>query len=173
MTPLQRNLMPAAAVLAAVVSMPAGAQTTPVWKKTCPDAAKEETCRITQQHYLPKKGEDGRQHVAGRLLGLTVLYATDSGTKKRHPYLSVQMPMGVDLRPGAVLKVDNGKDIPVRYLRCTPSGCDASLRLDSGLLDALKAGNDLFVGFRPWGSARTTVVKASLTGFSKAYSSLK
>ena len=160
------------AIVAIGFFMHAHAQTGVVWQKLCNDPEKAETCRITQQLYLSQEGEDGKQQTAGRILGLTVLHVTHSKTNKRQPYMSVQMPMGVDLRPGAVLKVDQGKDIPVRYLRCTQAGCDASIHLDPGLLAALKAGNDLFVGFRPWGSDQTTVLKASLKGFSKAYASL-
>ena len=109
----------------------------------------------------------------GKILGLAVIYVLAPKSKKREPYLSIQMPLGVDLRRGAVLRVDKGKEIPVQYLRCTNSGCDASLKLDSEILKALKAGNGLLVGFLPWGTNKTTVVNASLKGFTKAFKAIK
>jgi len=151
------------------LAMPAHTQQAPVWQKICGNANKAETCRISQQLFISQKGKDGKQKAGGRILGLTVLYAGE----KRAPHLSISLPLGVDLRPGAVLKVDKGKDIPVQYLRCTQAGCDASLKLDDTYLKALKAGNNLLVGFRPWGSGKTTVLKASLTGFSKVFKGLK
>ncbi|WP_135081910.1 invasion associated locus B family protein [Terasakiella sp. SH-1] len=143
------------------------------WKKVCSDVKKAETCRLTQQLFLSQKNKQGKPQTVGRVLALTVIYAQHHKTKKREPYLSIQMPLGVDLRPGAVLKVDKGADMAVKYLRCTNAGCDASLKLDGKRLKAFKAGNHLFVGFRPWGSTKTTVLKASLAGFSKGIASIK
>lgn len=151
----------------------ASAQNAPVWKKVCADEKKAETCRITQELFVNQKGKDGERQVVGRILGLTVLYATDTKTNKRYPFLSVQLPLGVDLRPGAVLKVDKGEDIPVRYLRCRETGCDVSVQLDSALLKAFQAGNVLHVVFRPWGTAQARGVRASLQGFSKAFKGLR
>ena len=158
--------------LAAQVSVDLAAQKTSPWKLICADGLKPETCRITQTLFLSKKIQ-GKQRAVGRILGLTVIYVPAPKSKIREPYLSIQMPLGVDLRRGAVLRVDKGKEIPVRYLRCTKSGCDASLKLDSRFIKALKAGNGLLVGFLPWGGNKTTAVKASLKGFSKAFNVLK
>lgn len=144
------------------------------WKKICPPPAQEaqtptkRACHIVQQLYLNKKDEDGTQKTAGRLLGLAVFHREDTSTKKRKTYLIVQMPLGVDLRPGAVLKVDEGKDIPLEFLQCTASGCDASLVLDASLLRSFRLGNRLLIGFRPMSTSKTVVVEASLKGFTKA-----
>ena len=153
----------------------AGAQTAggPPWEKSCADPKNQESCRITQNLFLSQKDAEGKQQTVGKILGLTVIYATDQDTKKRTPYLSIQMPLGVDLRPGAVVRVDEGEERPLPFLQCTTAGCDASLRLDPPILDSLKAGQKFLVGFRPWGQTQTTVVEASLTGFTKAFSSLK
>ena len=153
----------------------AGAQTAdgPPWEKSCADPKDQESCRITQNLFLSQKDAEGKQQTVGKILGLTVIYATDQDTKKRTPYLSIQMPLGLDLRPGAVVRVDEGEERPLPFLQCTTAGCDASLRLDPPILDSLKAGQKFLVGFRPWGQTQTTVVEASLTGFTKAFSSLK
>lgn len=153
----------------------AGAQTVdgPPWEKSCADPEDQESCRITQNLFLSQKDAEGKQQTVGKILGLTVIYATDQDTEKRTPYLSIQMPLGLDLRPGAVVRVDEGEERPLPFLQCTTAGCDASLRLDPPILAALKAGQKFLVGFRPWGQTQTTVVEASLTGFTKAFSSLK
>ena len=158
--------------LAAQVSVDSAAQEKSAWKLICADGLKPDTCRITQMLFLSKKIQ-GKQRTVGKILGLAVIYGLAPKSKKREPYLSIQMPLGVDLRRGAVLRVDKGKEIPVQYLRCTNSGCDASLKLDSEILKALKAGNGLSVGFLAWGGNKTTAVNASLKGFTKAFKTLR
>ena len=134
-----RHLFTIAAIVAAglVFSYAPAAQEESPWKIICADGIKPETCRITQTLFLSKEIE-GKRKTLGKVLGLTVIYVTDPKSKIRDPHLSIQMPLGVDLRPGAVLKVDKGREIPVQYLRCTNNGCDASLQLDSKFLKALK-----------------------------------
>ena len=169
-----RRLYMIAAILTAGLMFPLdlAAQEESAWKLICADGLKPETCRITQMLFLSKKIR-GKQRAVGKILGLAVIYGLAPKSKKREPYLSIQMPLGVDLRRGAVLRVDKGKEIPVQYLRCTNSGCDASLKLDSKFLKALKAGNGLLVGFLPWGANKITAVNASLKGFTKAFKAIK
>ena len=158
--------------LAAQVSVDSAAQENSSWKLICADGLKPKTCRITPMLFLSKKIQ-GKQQTVGKILGLAVIYGLAPKSKKREPYLSIQMPLGVDLRRGAGLRVDKGKEISVQYLRCSKSGCDASLKLDSEILKALKAGNGLLVGFLPWGTNKTTVINASLKGFTKAFKAIK
>ena len=169
-----RRLYIIAAILTAGLMFPLdlAAQEESAWKLICADGLKPETCLINQTRFLSKKIQ-GKQRAVGRILGLTVLYVANPKSKKREPHMSIQMPLGVDLRRGAVLRVDKGKEIPVQYLRCTKSGCAASLKLDSRFIKALKAGNGLLVGFLGWGGNKTTVVNASLKGFAKAFKILR
>ena len=162
-----------ALLILSVAAVTARAQSPNVWERVCENGNDAQSCRITQELFVTQTGADGTGQMAGRILGLHVLYAVEQTTGRWLPYLSVQMPMGVDLRPGAVLKVDRGVDIPIQYLRCTEAGCDASIQLQPPLLQALKAGKELFVGFRAWGSDETTVLSASLIGFSRAYAALQ
>lgn len=144
----------------------------PLWNKACVEDAKPETCRISQQLFLNKK-VDGKMKQVGRVLGLTILYLPDAKKKTRIPYMSIQMPLGVDLRPGAVMKVDNNKEIALQYLQCTGKGCDASVELDASLLRAIKAGNGMKIGFRGWGAQKVTAVNVSLKGFTKAFAQIR
>ncbi len=144
----------------------------PLWKKACVDDAKPATCRISKQLFLNKK-VDGKMKQVGRVLGLTILYLTDAKKNTRSPYMSIQMPLGIDLRPGAVMKIDNNKEITLQYLQCTAKGCDASVALDASLLRAMKAGNGVKIGFRGWGVKKVTAVNVSLKGFTRAFAQLR
>jgi len=143
-----------------------------IWKLGCGNPKQPETCQIRQELFL-RQTVDGQEKMIGRLLNLTVVYALEPGEKQRKPYLSIQMPLGLDLRPGAVLKIDKSKEYNLKFLQCTKDGCDASIRLEPALLGDMKKGKKLQVGFRPWGTREITVVPASLSGFTKAFGKIK
>ncbi|WP_240796851.1 invasion associated locus B family protein [Terasakiella sp. SH-1] len=117
--------------------------------------------------------KDGKEKVS-KLLGLVVQYAEDQKTKRRKPFISIRFPLGIDLRSGAVLKIDNRKEHKLTFLRCLQQGCDAGLKITGNALhDFLKDGEVMKIGFRPWNSAKTAVVKVSLKGFTKQFKKLK
>ena len=159
-------------VLGMVFSAGLQAQDVPKWSKACVNDKNPKTCRIIQLHYLNKM-VDGKKQTLGKVLGLTVLYVENATTKKRQPVISVQMPLGLDLRVGAVLRIDQGKELQMPFLQCTVAGCDGSLPLDSTLLAAFKAGSMLKVGFRPWGTSTVSAVDASLSGFTRLFESIR
>lgn len=140
------------------------------WRLRCADTNDASTCNANQELFLNREVEGERRNV-GRLLNLTVLYLDAQG--ERLPFMSLQMPLGLDLRPGAVMQVDDGQEITLEFLRCTNDGCDASVRLTPDLLGAMRAGNVLRVGFRPWGGEQVTAVEASLIGFTAAFLQLR
>lgn len=167
------RILCAAFALAVMSYSPAAfAQNAEPWKRICQDETKKESCRIEQQLYL-NKNVDGKKQTVGRVLSLAVLYLAVPQATQRQPYMSILMPLGVDLRVGSKIKVDKGQEISLRFLQCTKAGCAASVALDEKLLAAMKAGNVLRVAFRPWGSKETAVLNASLKGFTKALGSLK
>jgi len=145
-------------------------QSAPAWQVRCGNANDARTCTMNQELLLQRQ-VDGQQQTVGRLLNLTVLYLDAGG--ERVPFLSLQMPLGVDLRPGAVMRVDDGPETPLEFLRCTESGCDASARITPELLQQMRDGTRLRVGFRPWGSEQVTAVDASLIGFTAAFGQLR
>ncbi|MGD1885615.1 MAG: invasion associated locus B family protein [Cohaesibacteraceae bacterium] len=142
----------------------------PAWRLRCTDTNDASTCNANQELFL-NRNVDGEQRNVGRLLNITVLYLDAQG--ERLPFMSLQMPLGLDLRPGAVMQVDDGQEMALEFLRCTNDGCDASVRLTPDLLGAMRAGNTLRVGFRPWGSEQVTAVEASLIGFTAAFLQLR
>ncbi|MEM1283774.1 MAG: invasion associated locus B family protein [Pseudomonadota bacterium] len=149
---------------------PAAQSAQPAWRLRCTDTNVASTCNANQELFL-NRNVDGEQRNVGRLLNITVLYLDAQG--ERLPFMSLQMPLGLDLRPGAVMQVDDGQEMALEFLRCTNDGCDASVRLTPDLLGAMRAGNTLRVGFRPWGSEQVTAVEASLIGFTAAFLQLR
>lgn len=148
------------------------ASSTEPWELVCDNPKEMKTCSIRQQLFLRQK-IDGKEKTVGRVLKLTVIYGAKPPKKARTPYLSVQMPLGLDLRPGAVLRIDKGKEYRLEFLQCTTNGCDASIMLDNALIVAMKKGIQLQVGFRPWGTNKVNVIAASLSGFTKAFHQIK
>lgn len=142
----------------------------PNWRLRCSDTNDASTCSMNQELFL-QQTVDGQLQTVGRLLNLTVVYLDAGG--ERVPFMSLQMPLGVDLRPGAVMRVDEEGETTLEFLRCTEAGCDSSARITPQLLAQMRAGNVLRVGFRPWGSEQVTAVEASLAGFTAAFAQLR
>lgn len=144
--------------------------TAPAWVLRCTDADNASTCNMNQELFL-QQTVDGELQTVGRLLNLTIVYLDVGG--ERLPFMSLQMPLGVDLRPGGVMRVDEESETSLEFLRCTEAGCDASARVTPELLEQMRAGTVLRVGFRPWGSEQVTAVEASLIGFTTAFAQLR
>lgn len=158
----------AAVMTLVVVGNAAVAQKKPAWFVICIDEKDAKTCRIVQKLFT-EQGVKGKQRTYGKVLSLTVAY----GGTPRQPVLVMDMPLGVDLRPGMVLRVDNRKEMTAPYLRCTGEGCTSRIALTPPVLAMLRRGSKLHVGFRPFSSNQTLVVDASLIGFSKAFARIR
>ena len=139
------------------------------WAVVCADADNAETCWMEQIRYVDRTVE-GQQKRLGKLLSITVRYV---GEEARRPLLEMKLPLGVDLRPGMVLRVDNHEEVKVPFLRCTNAGCQVLVELTAELVAQLKSGLKLQVGARPFGSSKLMVIEASLNGFTRAFDSLK
>ena len=148
------------------------AQSEEFWGVTCTDNDNAETCRMQQSANLTKM-VDGKKKNVGKIMGVVVTYALNLETKKRAPHFTIQLPIGVDLRPGAVLKIDDKKEFRLPYLRCTQASCDVSMELDKKRLRMVLSGAKYKVGFRAWGEKDTKQVGGTLSGFTKAFRRLK
>ena len=60
-------------------------------------------------------------------------------------FLTVIVPLGLDLRGGVVAKIDNGKPIKLDYMSCLQIGCTAEVKLPAGTLDQMKAGKEIAI----------------------------
>ena len=138
------------------------------WSVNCADANNAETCQMQQTLFADQMVE-GQQKRLGQLLSLTVLYA---GEEARRPLLVMKLPLGVDLRPGMVLRIDNHEEVKAPYLRCTNDGCEVQVELTAELVAQLKKGQKLQIGVRPFGSSQLIIIDASLIGFTRAFNRL-
>ncbi len=92
--------------------------------------------------------------------------------RKATAVLDIITPLGVVLTSGLALQIDSGRSESAPFQVCTEQGCLVREPVDDELIGRLKAG----------GKAKVTVVAAnqgevsstlSLSGFTKAYNSLK
>lgn len=104
----------------------------------------------------------------GRLL--QALLATDQG----RTFAVLTLPFGVDLRAGAVIKIDEGAEVKAAFTTCLPDGCQSVVELDESLQGQLTAGKVMKVGFRPWGGdEKTLVVEVPLDGAKDVLAAIK
>ena len=142
------------------------------WFRACDDEGDPSTCRIVQNLFL-EKDVDGEKQRLGRVLQIIVVYAVNPETAQREPYISMNLPLGVDLRPGAVVRIDEAQEFQLPFLQCVNDGCAISRNIDEDLLRQLRLGTQLNVGFRAWGNESVTIIPASLIGFTRAFGTIQ
>lgn len=81
-------------------------------------------------------------------------------------------PLGVVLTSGLELKIDGGQGEAAPFQICTEQGCLVREPVDQGLIDRLKKGNGASVSVVAANQGDVNAV-ISLSGFTKAYNSLK
>jgi invasion protein IalB len=86
--------------------------------------------------------------------------------------LELSVPLGVDLRPGLLIQVDENPVGNLPYLTCNAAGCIALINLDDALWQQLRNGNKAKVAIRGVGQAENTVLELSLKGFTAASNAL-
>ena len=81
-------------------------------------------------------------------------------------------PLGVVLTSGLELKIDGGQGEAAPFQICTEQGCLVREPVDQGLIDRLKKGNGATVMVVAANQGEVNA-KISLSGFTKAYNSLR
>jgi invasion protein IalB len=89
----------------------------------------------------------------------------------RQPFLLLVLPPNAEADLGVSYAVDDGAPLKVRIRECTARNCVAALQLDADLLDALRRGSRLAVGFKVGATSLATLV--ALDGFAAAYAGLE
>ena len=82
-------------------------------------------------------------------------------------------PLGIYLAAGIAGKVDDGKPFTFKWQRCTTQGCQAMAVLNAELEQALKAGDQLLIGYEPQPNAQTIALGASLKGLAMGLKALE
>ncbi|WP_169570021.1 invasion associated locus B family protein [Sneathiella limimaris] len=136
------------------------------WKLVCQAKDDPQSCLIEQKLVLRQQKEEGTGQV-GQILNIKIFYV---GKESRKPYIVMQLPLGVDLQAGLLMKIDENQEVKAPYSICSKIGCEMRSLLPTDMLAKMKAGTAMKVGFRPYGSKQTIVVQASLIGFTRSFS---
>jgi invasion protein IalB len=136
--------------------------TSPGWAARCTSASRDAPleCAIEQTAVLTKTGQ------------LVVLINIRVPSDTHTPVALVQLPLGINLPPGAKLQVDDGKAVDLQIQTCENRGCYASTPLAADLLAALRSGKQLKVSFQNMGK-ETITIPMPLTDFATAYDKIK
>jgi invasion protein IalB len=150
------RIIPLSLALAAIafIAAPAWAATeAPApskWVKVC-DA---DTCNTMQRFVGPN----------GDLVASVTIQQVKGDPKVR---LVISMPLGVSIKAGLSVRIDDKVNLPMKFNICLPAGCYAEGSSDKALVDALKAGGKLIVVAESKG--KPIGLPITLAGFTKAF----
>jgi invasion protein IalB len=129
------------------------------WTVRCgqPATGGPEACEMVQQ----------RQDDQGQIV---LFVAVGKLPNTDNPGMLIILPLGIELPPGAALKVDQGEEAPAQIRRCVRAGCEVELLLEPDILTRLKSGTEANILFQivDEQGRRTVGVPFSLLGFTAA-----
>lgn len=131
------------------------------WIGICAEVQGQERCEI--QQVLNMENEQGNTQL---------LRATISKMDNQF-IMQLLLPLGLDVRPGVVMQIDEGEEFGMPFLTCVQEGCLVAVPLDESRLAAMRAGTAVKVGFRPFNTDQTLVLEISLMGFTRASQTVK
>jgi invasion protein IalB len=136
------------------------------WKLYCPQPKAANEPRICEIRTVLLSND-------GKPLGALVVAAVpEEKTKQMQIVTSALVPLGVDLMIEPALKVDDGKPMPFRYLRCLQRGCEAIAPLAPDQQSAMRSGTKAKLAVAI-GGGKNAVFAFSLDGFTSALDALK
>ena len=132
------------------------------WQSICVDEAdKSAFCFIRQQKTV--------EFPNGQFAEVIVIIS-----RQNEGYIiEIKLPLGLDLRSGLTMRVDQTKEINLSFTTCVTQGCIAMSVLDEALISIFKSGSQLQIGFNLVSLNETFLINASLHGFSRALSMIK
>jgi invasion protein IalB len=95
-----------------------------------------------------------------------------SGTDRPDPVISIDVPLGVLLQPGLLLRLDDGKTQVLPFLFCIDRGCHAGADLNPDMVKALNQASHLTVALQTL-DKRSFAVPITTGGFSAAFDKIK
>lgn len=132
------------------------------WRVGCPEGAKAQQCEMFQ-HIL--FGGTKKNALS------TFVHTQDMKDKGTVAVITLVTPLGTLLPAGLSLKIDDGKDLKVPFIKCEPAGCIVTLVFDDKAINTLKNGKTLTVSYMS-PAKKDFPMKVSLKGFSQAYSAI-
>ncbi len=142
---------------------PAAGTTYDDWKVECEKASQSapEKCFLSQIQMVKENN--------ARLLKASIGYIGP----QNEPILVVAAPLGIDLRAGVAIRIDDGLKSPLTVQRCVQEGCVASIAFDSETLPVFTEAKKILIGMLPYGAPQSLVVAISTKGLSKGMAALK
>jgi len=130
------------------------------WRKQCETLpGGQRACNIVQDVRTPQ--------------GDTVMMRVQVGLipQKNQPLLLITLPLGVALKPGLQLRIDQAGSWAMGFDVCTADGCRAALPMDAKLIKALKKGVKAEVAIKEL-RGQTLAIPLSLLGFTRGYQAI-
>jgi invasion protein IalB len=124
------------------------------WTVVCVSVPSPQPCEMTQAVDLKDSGQ--------RLLTISFIYVPS----RDQNWVVMQVPLGVSIANGLVLKTDAFTSPKLPYHQCTQNGCMAQLPIDKQTLETLGTTTNAMVKISD--STRSYDLKLDLNGFSKA-----
>ncbi|WP_018937819.1 MULTISPECIES: invasion associated locus B family protein [unclassified Thioalkalivibrio] len=132
------------------------------WEVACIDTPNGERCQMQQTLQIQDEQAQG-----------LFLQATIRREGDQH-VIEVLVPLGVDLRPGIRMQVDDaGEEMDAGYVTCVQQGCVAGRELNDSQMSSLRGGQALTVAFRALHQEQPFVFDVSLMGFTDASNELR
>lgn len=131
------------------------------WIKLCaPDhvegEAAKEVCLVTQEVRTD----------TGEFLASISVQETKTPEGKR--LIRAAVPLGTLIQPGIRVQVDEGTQVPGKYVICLPNACYAELEIEDSFIDSLKKGNNMVVLVIN-NQGKPVGIGLTLVGFTKAW----
>lgn len=125
------------------------------WQVLCEQTPQGgENCFISQA-IADEEGDPVMQVSLGRVDGESVIV--------------IHLPLGLDLRYGILLEIEENLQLEMPYQVCLPEGCRVVGRADNDLLAAMRAGRNFNVVLVPFGAEQPVAIQGSLMGFTAGY----
>lgn len=131
------------------------------WTMLCEQGKdNKKRCILTQTLKAP----DGKNEILKTSVGYF-------GKDGKEPALVITAPLGIALRPGVGIQIDEGQKARIPFERCHTNGCLAGLPMTPELIQALKKGSKLHAEiFLAPGQSRT--LDLSLSGFGNGFDAM-
>jgi invasion protein IalB len=120
------------------------------WVKVC----EEDACNTMQRIVGPN----------GDLVASVTIRQAKGDPKVR---LVISMPLGMSIKAGLSVRIDDKVNLPMKFSICLPAGCYAEGTSDKALVDGLKAGGRLILVGETRG--KPIALPISLAGFTRVY----
>ena len=125
------------------------------WVKVCETDEGKQVCTVMQRLVGP----------GGDLVASVSVRQTPGSPKVQ---FIVSMPLGLSIKPGLFVQIDDKVKLPLKFGICLPAGCYAEIGSDQTLVNALKNGGGLTI-VAASRTGKPVALPITLAGFTKAF----